>query len=230
MRRRRSFEESRSAAACPVVLELEDLHWADDGTLDFLGQLTELNRDVPMLVLALTRPALFERRVDWGGGVHQRIDLKPLDHGASRQLGGELLKSLPQAPAALSELVCERAEGNPFYMEELVKMLVDQGAIATSGTQWTLRPEKLLATQGAASLTGVLQARLDGLPGPERLALQQASVIGQVFWDQALAALDAQAPVALPALVRRELVAAAAECHDGWHARIRVQPPAFCRR
>ena len=189
----------------PVVLELEDLHWADEGTLDFLSELSELNRDVPMLVLALTRPALFERRAEWGGGVHQRIDLKPLDHSASRQLAGELLKCLPQAPAALSELVSERAEGNPFYMEELVKMLVDQGAIATTGTQWTLRPEKLLATQVPASLTGVLQARLDGLPGPERLALQEASVIGQVFWDQALAALDVQAPVALPALVRRGL-------------------------
>ncbi|HSW21428.1 MAG TPA: AAA family ATPase, partial [Burkholderiaceae bacterium] len=189
----------------PVVLELEDLHWADDGTLDFLGQLTELNCDVPMLMLALTRPALYERRVDWGGGVHQRIDLKPLDPGASRQLGSELLKSLPQAPAALSELVCERAEGNPFYMEELVKMLVDQGAIATSGARWTLHPEKLLTTQIPASLTGVLQARLDGLPGPERLALQEASVIGQVFWDQALAALDARAPAALPALARRGL-------------------------
>jgi class 3 adenylate cyclase len=190
---------------CPVVLELEDLHWADDGTLDFLSQLPQQNRDVPLLVLALTRPELFERRPDWGAGVHHRIDLQPLDGGASRQLASELLKSLQQAPATLSELVTERAAGNPFYMEELVKMLVDRGAIATAGAHWTLRPEKLLTTQVPASLTGVLQARLDGLPAPERRALQQASVIGQVFWDQALAALDARAPIALPALVRRGL-------------------------
>ena len=189
----------------PIVLQLEDLHWADDGTLDFLSHLPEVNRDVPMLVLALTRPALFERRVDWGRGVHQRLDLTPLDPGASRQLAGELLKGLSQAPAALGELVAQRAEGNPFYMEELVKMLVDQGAIATGGARWTLHPEKLLTTQIPASLTGVLQARLDGLPGPERLALQEASVIGQVFWDQALGALDARAPAVLPALVRRGL-------------------------
>ncbi|HSW27362.1 MAG TPA: adenylate/guanylate cyclase domain-containing protein, partial [Burkholderiaceae bacterium] len=199
------FRRVAARSGCPVVLELEDLHWADDGTLDFLSQLCEQNRDVPMLVLALTRPALFERRPDWGGGMHQRIDLKPLDPGASRQLAGELLKSLAQVPAALSDLVCERAEGNPFYMEELVKMLVEQGAIAATGAQWTLRPEKLLATKVPASLTGVLQAGLDGLPAPERLALEDASVIGQVFWDQALGALDAQAPVALPALVRRGL-------------------------
>ena len=108
-------------------------------------------------------------------------------------------------PAALSELVSGGAEGNPFYMEELVKMLIDQGAIETAGERWTLHAEKLLATQVPPSLTGVLQARLDGLPQPERLALQEASVIGLVFWDQALAALDAQAPEALPALVRREL-------------------------
>lgn len=193
----------------PAVLELEDLHWADDGTLDFLSQLCELNRDVPMLVLALARPALFERRADWGRrGLHQRIDLEPLDPAASRQLANELLKSLSQAPVALSAIVVERAEGNPFYMEELVKMLVDQGAIVTSGEQWTLRHEKLLAAQIPASLTGVLQARLDGLPTPERLALQQASVIGQVFWDQALAALDARAPATLPALARRGLTPA----------------------
>ncbi len=189
----------------PIVLQLEDLHWADDGTLDFLSDLCEVNRDVPMLVLALTRPALFERRSDWGRGVHQRLDLHPLGAEASRRLAGELLKSLPQAPAAVSELVARRAEGNPFYMEELVKMLVDQGAIATGGARWTLHPEKLLATQIPASLTGVLQARLDSLPGPERLALQEASVIGQVFWDQALAALDARALAALPALTRRGL-------------------------
>jgi class 3 adenylate cyclase len=190
---------------CPVVLELEDLHWADDDTLDFLSELPQLNRDVPLLVFALTRPELFERRADWGGGTHQRIHLEPLGPGASQQLANELLKSLQQAPAELSELLTERAAGNPFYMEELVKMLIDQGAIATAGAQWTLHPEKLLSTRVPASLTGVLQARLDGLPAPERRALQEASVIGQVFWDQALAALDAKAPAALAALVRRGL-------------------------
>ena len=109
----------------------------------------------------------------------------------SRLLASELLKKLPEVPAALRELVTGGAEGNPFYMEELVKMLIDQGAIET-GEIWKVNAERLLLTQVPPTLTGVLQARLDGLPPPERLTLQQASVIGPVFWDRALIALDTQ--------------------------------------
>jgi len=193
----------------PVVLQLEDLHWADDGSLDFLQYLAEVNRDVPMLMLGLTRPTLFERRADWCSGTHERIELTALDKGASRVLVNELLKKLVSVPDALRELVTGSAEGNPFYMEELVKMLVDQGALETHGPgseRWTLHPQKLLATQLPPTLTGVLQARLDGLPAAEKWALQQASVIGSVFWDAALAALDPASASALPALVQRDLV------------------------
>ena len=68
-------------------------------------------------------------------------------------------------------------------MEELVKMLVDQGAIVTGGERWTLDADRLLALAVPPTLTGVLQARLDSLPPPERRALQLASVIGTEFWD-----------------------------------------------
>jgi predicted ATPase len=104
----------------------------------------------------------------------------------------------------LRELLTSSAEGSPFYMEELVKMLIDQGAI-TLGEQWKVDPARLLLTRVPATLTGVLQSRLDGLPPAEKRALQQASVVGAVFWDQALAALDGQAVDQLPALVRREI-------------------------
>jgi class 3 adenylate cyclase len=191
----------------PIILHLDDLQWADNASLDFLNYLAQVNRDVPMLVVSATRPTLFERRRDWSSiqGIHRRIELEPLDRRASRELALELLKKLPGIPAALRELITGGAEGNPFYMEELVKMLVDQGAIETGAERWTLHADRLMATKVPATLTGVLQARLDGLPAAERLALQQASVIGLVFWDAALAALDARAPEALPSLVRREL-------------------------
>ncbi len=194
----------------PVVLQLEDLHWADSESLDFLNYLTEVDRDVPLLVLSFTRPTLFERRTDWSStaGLHHRIDLAPLDKTGSRMLANELLKKLPEVPAALRELVTSSAEGNPFYMEELVKMLIDQGAIqtrSTGGEAWSVNAERLLVTQVPPTLTGVLQARLDSLPRAEKRALQQASVVGTVFWDQALAAIEAQAAEALPALVQREL-------------------------
>ena len=190
----------------PIVVQLEDLHWADSESLDFLQHLADVDRDVPMLVLAFARPALFERRVGgWvGEGFHQRIELKSLSESTSVELAHELLQKLPVVPRALIELLTHHAEGNPFYMEELVKMLIDRGAIRT-GAAWAVDAEQLVVTKVPSTLTGVLQARLDALPTDEKRALQQASVIGAVFWDQALAAVDAQAAQALPALERRQL-------------------------
>jgi class 3 adenylate cyclase/predicted ATPase len=201
------FRRMSSQGSVPVVLQLDDLHWADDGSLDFLSYLIQVNGDIPMLVVGLARPTLFERRSEWfhPENVHQRLDLHPLDKGYSRELAIELLKKLPEIPAALRELITGGAEGNPFYMEELVKMLVDEGAIQTEGEHWSVVPDRLLATHVPATLTGVLQARLDSLEPAEKLALQQASVIGIRFWDEALTAIDAEAPAALPGLIRREL-------------------------
>ena len=204
------FRRVSAGNGSPIVLQLEDLHWADDASLDFLIYLKQVNRDVPMLILSLARPTLFERRVDWmtGESIHKRIDLAPLDKTCSRLLAEELLKKLAEVPEGLRELIAGGSEGNPFYMEELVSMLVDQGAIETGGPhskRWTLHFDKFQSTKVPSTLTGVLQARLDGLPAPEKLALQQASVIGAVFWDRALIALDPRAEQALPALVRREL-------------------------
>jgi len=204
------FRRVGAGDGSPVVLQLEDLHWADDASLDFVLYLTQVNRDVPMLILALARPTLFERRADWmsAEGLNQRIDLAPLGKTDSRLLANELLRKLREIPMDLRELITGGSEGNPFYMEELVNMFVDQGTIETGGPhseRWTLHADKLQGSTVPPTLTGVLQARLDGLPAPEKLALQQASVIGAVFWDRALIALDARAEQALPALVRREL-------------------------
>jgi len=189
----------------PVMLQLEDLHWADNESLDFLTYLTEVDRDVPMLIVACCRPALFERRANWcAESLHRRIELLPLGKDMSRMLVSELLRKLPEVPVALRELITGGGEGNPFYMEELVRMLIDQGAIET-GEPWKVNAERLLLTKVPTTLTGVLQARLDSLPAPERLTLQEASVIGPVFWERALIALDEKAGETLPALVRREL-------------------------
>ena len=200
------FRRVSAIDGSPVVVQLEDLHWADAESLEFLNYLAEVDRDVPLLVLAFTRPTLFERRTDWRGieGLQQRLDLQPLSKDMSRLLADELLKKLPEIPAALRELLTSSAEGNPFYMEELVKMLIDQGAIQT-GPVWKVDAERLLFTKVPPTLTGVLQARLDGLPAAERRALQKASIVGAVFWDRALAAIEPHAAEQLPALVQREL-------------------------
>ena len=204
---RRVSAASRAPRGAPVILQLEDLHWADDETLDFLDYLAEVNCDVPLLLLAFTRPTLFERRAYWRSTKvpRERIDLHPLDGTASRILADELLKKLPEVPDALRDLITSGAEGNPYYMEELVRRLIDEGAIDASGDPWRVNRDRLLTTTVPSTLTGVLQARLDGLPPNERSTLQTASVIGQVFWDGALVALDTQTELTLPRLVEREL-------------------------
>ena len=219
------FRRIGRADGSPVVLQLEDLHWADNESLDFLAYLAEIDRDVPLLMLACCRPTLFERRASWcAERVHRRIDLQPLGKDMSRLLVSELLKKLPEVPAALRELVTGGAEGNPFYMEELVKMLIDQGAIET-GEVWKVNAERLLLTKVPPTLTGVLQARLDGLPAPERLTLQQASVIGPVFWDRALIALDTKAHETLAGAGAPRARAAARGLEQRRPARVRLQAP-----
>ena len=207
-----ALRRTAAQGASPLLIVLDDLHWADDASLDFIDILAQVNRDVPTLLIGLARPVLLERRphTDAANDPNmrnvQRIELRALDKGVSRLLANELLKKLPEVPAALRELITGGADGNPFYMEELVKMLVDQGAIQTGGERWSVDGNRLLSLKVPPSLTGVLQARLDGLPPAERHALQLASVIGLNFWDAALAHIEAAAATALKPLAQRELV------------------------
>jgi len=192
----------------PSVLILDDLQWADDDSLDFLNYLLEVNHDVPMLVIGMARPELYARRPTWpaSDSSASRIDLQPLSRTDSQELASELLNRLREPPVALRELLTSSADGNPFYMEELIKMLIDDGAIVSDVEHWRMVPEKLLSARVPDTLTGVLQARLDNLSAAERATLQRASVIGFVFWDHALAALDESCVDCLPALVQRELI------------------------
>ncbi|MBN8508058.1 MAG: tetratricopeptide repeat protein [Burkholderiales bacterium] len=198
----------RFSARRPVLLVMDDLHWTDDGTIDFVRHLVHHAADVPLLLLTLTRQTVFERLPDWMHGVpqHGRIDLKPLDDALSQVLAEALLQRLHEVPERLRALLIGGAEGNPFYMEELVKMLIDDGVIAVEADGWRVLADKLEAARVPPTLTGVLQARLDALPPPERLALQQAAIVGHEFWDRALAAIDAAAPARLPLLLKKELV------------------------
>ena len=192
----------------PVVVVLDDLHWADAETLSFMRRLLDSNRDTPMLSLMMTRPALFEQHVDWVEGdiAHQRLDLMPLDKAFSHELAETLLQRMDDIPAALRAVIIDGAEGNPFYMEELVKMLIDDGVIEVDAESWRVLPDKLLTAKVPTTLTGVLQARLDALGARERTALQHAAVVGHVFWDQALAAIHDEAVEAIPLLMRKQLV------------------------
>ncbi|MCX7754149.1 MAG: tetratricopeptide repeat protein [Anaerolineales bacterium] len=199
------------AARQPVILLLEDLHWADEASLDLLAYLMREVRALPVLLLVTARPGLLERFPDWWERLpgQQQLHLSPLTPIDSRALLREILQKAACVPPALEELVIAGAEGNPFYLEELVRMLIEEGVIST-GDIWQIDEARLPQARVPATLTGILQARLDSLPEAERTVLQAASVFGRVFWDGALIALTGADPdwltCTLESLEMRELI------------------------
>ena len=205
------------AGQYPVLILLEDLHWADDSSLDALNHLALALAQAPVLIAAAARPALFDRRPHWGEGqpFHTRLDLQPLSRWDSRRLVAEILQKVAEVPQALRALIVAGAEGNPFFIEELVKMLVEDGVIVKGEEAWRVAAERLAGVRVPPTLTGVLQARVDRLPPEERTVLQQASVVGRLFWDRAVARInessgeasaDSEVVEHLSALRRREMV------------------------
>ena len=215
----RAYLQALAAAGINLpVLIVEDLHWADDSSLDLLQHLLAHAAELPLALVMTARPTLLVRRPDWvkpdtaaaatADTVAALITLSPLPADQSNELVQALLQRLGEVPPRLSELIVGRAEGNPYYMEELVRRLIDDGVIDATGPHWTVQLHRLNTLRLPTTLVGLLQARLDALPVSERQAARQASVIGHVFWDDALQALDAQAPQALPALQRAAFVKA----------------------
>ena len=134
----------------PVVIYLEDVHWADDRSLDLINNLVRENVKLPLFILCMARPALYERRPQWGEGqrFHERIQLEPLSQLSSRRLVRELLKKVEEVPTSLRDLVVERADGNPFYIEELIKAMIDDRVIVKELVEVS-HPEE---EQGSGSL------------------------------------------------------------------------------
>jgi class 3 adenylate cyclase/tetratricopeptide (TPR) repeat protein len=201
----------------PVVTFLEDIHWADDSSLDVVSRIGEYTPQHPILFVCAARPILFERRPYWGEGqtYHTCIELHPLSKRESRQLVAEILKLAVDIPAELREMVVNGAEGNPFYTEELIKMLIEDGVVIPDEEAWQIDLTRLEEVDIPSTLAGVLQARLDCLPSQERTVLQQASVVGRLFWDRIVIYIHAEGgnggdpqliPQSLTSLRNRELV------------------------
>ncbi|HEX8294007.1 MAG TPA: adenylate/guanylate cyclase domain-containing protein, partial [Pyrinomonadaceae bacterium] len=190
----------------PTLLYLDDIHWADDGSLDFVDYLSLHCAHERVMLLCLARPALLERRPAWGEGRerHTRLALQPLSKKESRQLVEEILRRAHGVPAELRELVVGGAEGNPFYVEELIKMLIDQHVIVTGSDVWRVDATRLGEVRVPPTLTGVLQARLDRLTPEEKTVLQRASVVGRVFWDDAAQHLGAGVTAPVRRVTTRE--------------------------
>jgi class 3 adenylate cyclase/tetratricopeptide (TPR) repeat protein len=187
----------------PTVLVFEDLHWADDALPAFLDYLAEWSRDVPLLILCAARPELYERRPAWGAGLRnaQTINLNPLSDGETAELVSYLSRSIALSEQ-LERAVLERAGGNPLYAEEFVRFLADR-EIAS--------PESLL-DEGALpdSVHALIAARLDTLAHKRKSLLQDAAVVGNVFWSGALAEIASESEeeleIALHELTQKELV------------------------
>src|SRR5205807_8106793 len=137
----------------------EDIHWSDDGSLDLWDYLARSCSNAPLLLVCLARPSLFERRPTWGAGLasHLRVDLGPLSGRESRAMVDSILRKPREIPQAARELIVGGAEGNPFFIEEIIKMLIDQQVIVPGAEQWGIQPERLVAVRVPPTLTGVLQ-------------------------------------------------------------------------
>ena len=179
----------------PLLMLLEDLQWADDSSLDLVAHLVAEIPDAAMLIVAAARPELFEGRPNWGEGqeAYSRLELKPLSKRATRGLVEEILQRVDGLPESLRDLVVESAEGNPYYVEELIKMLIEDGVIVRGEPHWQVQLERVADVRVPPTLTAVLQARLDALPQDEKAVLQRASVVGRLFWDSLVADLASDA-------------------------------------
>jgi class 3 adenylate cyclase/tetratricopeptide (TPR) repeat protein len=175
-----------------ILVLLEDLHWADESSLDVLTYLAKDLRGERILIVGAARPELYQSRPHWfeGQNYYQRLNLRALSKRDSRQLINDVLQKVDHVPSELLELVVENAEGNPFYVEELIKMLIEDEVIVTGDERWRVLPDRLADARVPSTLTGVLQARLDSLTEVEVAILQQAAVIGRVFWNKAIEFLN----------------------------------------
>ena len=163
----------------PLILLFEDIHWAEPPLLDLIEHLADGVR-APLLIVCLARPELLDARPGWGGGRVRStsIELEPLSDEESAELVEQLLSQLTgvsgERPAALPQEALDRAEGNPLFVEETIRMLVESGSRPGS---WDRVPDTLQA---------LIAARIDRLAPDAKTLLQRGSVIGRVFWNGAL--------------------------------------------
>jgi class 3 adenylate cyclase len=185
----------------PAAVLVEDLHWAGDELCDLLQMLAQRVAG-PVLLVLTARPELFDQRPGWpAGGLLVRLQALPA--AEAEQLVGGLLGS--ECPAPILELVAARAEGNPFFVEELIATLADRGVLARDEGGWSfgeLPPDFFVPD----TVQAVLAARIDLLPRAEKPTLQTAAVIGRTFWSDPVSELVEGADPEFGLLQERDFV------------------------
>ena len=197
----------------PVVLVVDDLHWAQPGLLDVLEHIADWSRDSPIMLVGLARPEFYESRSSWGGGKLNAtaVLLSALDETATISLVEK-----HDLPEEVRRRIVDAAGGNPLFVEQMVAMLVDEGhADFRDGTAtWIGGPPANIQWTMPPSVSALLAARIDRLNDDERAIVGCAAVIGTVFYADAIAALTGtplpEVRQVLDQLVRKELLRAAA--------------------
>ena len=175
-----------ATAGGPTVIVCDDIHWADTASADALLHVIPTVAGLPVLFILSSRPErastgwrLITGARDVSGDSLSEIRLDPLSVDDSRTLVGNLL-SIESLPQETRNLILARAEGNPFFVEEVIRMLIDRGAIAREGDRWVAN-EKAARVEIPDTLHGLLLARIDRLSPESRRTLRVASVIGRQF-------------------------------------------------
>ena len=206
------------AAAQPVVLVIDDLHWAEPLLLDLVEHLVQWGSGVPLFVLVGARPELRDLRsslVTAGSLVADVVTLGGLDAGAAMRLAANVIGAA-DLPAAVAAKVLATSEGNPLFVGELVRMLVQEGALTKDGDRWIVGAG-LAALEMPPTIHALLAARIERLGSEERTVLERAAVVGRHFSRSAVAALlgrngDPTLDARLESLRRSELI----ERDTGW--------------
>ena len=174
-----------------LVLIWEDMHWADPSSLEVFENLLPLTKDAPLLLICIARPDdnpasdLLDRIQKDDASNFHRIDLSPLTDDESRSLFDQILKIDNERTRSL---ILDRAEGNPFFLEELIRSLIDVGAL-TAGGDRLVATRAISAVDVPETLQSTLMTRIDRLNGPIKFTLQRASVIGRIFQERVLGCL-----------------------------------------
>ena len=192
----------------PLVVVFDDIHWAEGTFLDLVEYLAGNGDELPVLLLALARPDVLDRRPSLADG-DRALVLEPLDSDESRLLIDNLLDNA-SVDQDLREHIATAADGNPLFVEELLRMLIDEGVLERDGGRW-VRTRELESVSVPPTIHALLAARLDRLTAAQRTVLQRASVMGRGFWRGAVHALSpgddpVQLDGLLDVLARKELV------------------------
>jgi class 3 adenylate cyclase/tetratricopeptide (TPR) repeat protein len=206
---RRLFESL--AASQPLIVVVEDLHWAEPSLLDLIEHVAYRSRDVPIVLASTARPELLERRPDWAGGQLRStsLELEPLSDVECDELIGNLLHR-SALPAQARRSIAEASEGNPLFVEHLVAMLIDDGRLRRVGDEWTVEGD-LSDLMIPPSITALLEARLERLTAEERAAIERGSIEGSIFHLGSVRSLSPEGASVigpLMSLVRRDMIRA----------------------